>query len=113
MKKPQPKPTPKKRSDPVEIRYFAKKAHENAKEKGFWEGDERNFLEALMLIVSEAGECCEAFRKDKQDKIGEELADIMIRVADLSEGLGIDIQDEITKKMEFNRTRPYKHNRKC
>jgi len=96
----------------MEIKEFAKKSHENAKEKGFWD-DDRDFLHTLMLVVSEAGECCDAYRKDQKDKIGEELADIMIRVADLAEANGIDIQDEIIRKMEFNKTRPYKHNRIC
>jgi NTP pyrophosphatase (non-canonical NTP hydrolase) len=40
-----------------------KKAHEMAKEKGFWE-TERNVSELLMLIVSELAEALEALRKD-------------------------------------------------
>jgi NTP pyrophosphatase (non-canonical NTP hydrolase) len=40
-----------------------KKAHEVAKEKGFWE-TERNVTEILMLVVSELAEALEALRKD-------------------------------------------------
>lgn len=40
------------------------KAHENAKAKGFYEG-EFNFGEKLMLISSELGEALEADRKDE------------------------------------------------
>ena len=40
-----------------------KKAHEVAKEKGFWE-TERNVPEILMLVVSELAEALEALRKD-------------------------------------------------
>jgi NTP pyrophosphatase (non-canonical NTP hydrolase) len=40
-----------------------KKAHEMAKEKGFWE-TERNVPEALLLIISEVSEATEALRKD-------------------------------------------------
>jgi NTP pyrophosphatase (non-canonical NTP hydrolase) len=39
-------------------------AHEMAKSKGFWEGEERNKSELLMLIVSELAEALEALRKD-------------------------------------------------
>jgi NTP pyrophosphatase (non-canonical NTP hydrolase) len=91
------------------MKELAEEIHETAVEKGFWEGGSRNFLEALMLIVSEAAEACEAYRKQQNDKIPDELADIMIRTMDLAEGFGIDIQDAVVKKMEFNRTRPYKH----
>ncbi|MEM7819829.1 MAG: MazG nucleotide pyrophosphohydrolase domain-containing protein [Candidatus Aenigmatarchaeota archaeon] len=96
----------------MELKDMIKEIHKNAKEKGFWDG-KRNFLEALMLIVSEAGECCEAYRKDDWDNVKEELADIVIRTLDLAEGFNIDIENEILKKMEYNKTRPYKHNKKC
>jgi NTP pyrophosphatase (non-canonical NTP hydrolase) len=96
----------------MEIREAAKEMHRNAREKGFWD-KERNFNEALMLIVSEAGECCEAYRKNDWGEVGEELADIVIRVFDLAEGFNIDIEKEINKKMEYNKTRPYMHNKKC
>jgi NTP pyrophosphatase (non-canonical NTP hydrolase) len=39
-------------------------AHEMAKSKGFWEGEERNKSELLMLVVSELAEALEALRKD-------------------------------------------------
>lgn len=39
------------------------KAHQVAKDKGFWE-EERNKPEMLMLIVSELAEALEALRKD-------------------------------------------------
>ena len=39
-------------------------AHAMAKSKGFWDGEERNKPELLMLIVSELAEALEALRKD-------------------------------------------------
>jgi NTP pyrophosphatase (non-canonical NTP hydrolase) len=39
-------------------------AHEMAKSKGFWDGEERNKSELLMLVVSELAEALEALRKD-------------------------------------------------
>ncbi len=95
----------------MDLKDLAEKAHANAREKGFWEG-KKNFLEGLMLVTSELGEATEAFRKDDWDNVKEELADVMIRVMDLSEGFGINIEEEVIKKIEFNRTRPYKHNKK-
>lgn len=91
------------------MKELAKEIHSTAKEKGFWEGGSRNFLEALMLIVSEAGECCDAYRKQQKEKMAEELADIIIRTLDLAEGFDIDIEKEVLQKMEYNKTRPYKH----
>lgn len=38
-----------------------------------------------------------------------ELADIVIRVMDTAEALGIDLESEIKRKDAFNRTRPYRH----
>jgi hypothetical protein len=41
-----------------------------------------------------------------------ELADIIIRVLDLAEGFGIDMEDAIRRKMEYNKTRERKHGKK-
>lgn len=84
-------------------------AHADAKAKGFWD-EPRNTGELLMLIVSECGEALEAHRKGKRaeleefnrhemlhgpevnklnfevlvkDTFEDELADIVIRIADL------------------------------
>jgi NTP pyrophosphatase (non-canonical NTP hydrolase) len=42
-----------------------------------------------------------------------ELADIVIRVMDLAERHGIDLQKDIEEKMLFNETRPYRHGGKA
>ena len=97
----------------MNIKEVAEKIHENAKNKGFWE-KEPNFMEKLMLIVTEVGECADAYREDDKENIKEELADIVIRVFDTAEGYGINIEEEILKKMKINEKRPYKHgNKKC
>lgn len=88
------------------INELIEKAHAQAKEKGFWD-QERNTGELLMLIVSECGEALEAHRKGRvwglaefdqrpdsmtfdekfqaciKDGFADELADIVIRIADL------------------------------
>lgn len=91
-----------------------KTAHEHAKAGGWWD-TERNAGELLMLIVSECGEALEAHRKGKfavltaldlthpgvaeqneafklyvKDTFEDELADIVIRLADLCGGFDVE-----------------------
>lgn len=71
-----------------------KKAHQVAKDKGFWE-TERNVPEMLMLVVSELAEALEALRKDH-------YADKAV-VKDLLQDLELDRTDEefVIKAIEF------------
>ncbi len=92
----------------MEIKEIAEEIHENFKKKGFWD-DTRPIPETLMLITTEVSEAMAAFRAKDQDNFREELADIVIRVFDAAEGYGIDIENEIIKKHEFNKSRPHKH----
>lgn len=88
-------------------------AHENAVKHGFWDKPHPKEIinSKLMLIVSELGEACEALRHGDDALFAEELADTVIRIADLCGALHIDLESAITQKMEFNRTRPPKHNK--
>lgn len=63
----------------------------------------------LALIHSEASEALEAFRKNDPINFAEELADVLIRVLDCAEGLGIDMDEEVERKLEKNRQRSYRH----
>ena len=94
------------------IKQWCELCHSIAKEKGFWE-KERNIGEALMLIVTELAEAMEGYRHQDQANFKEELADTFIRLFDLCGGLGIDIEAEIKKKAEKNKSRPYKHGKIC
>ena len=94
------------------LKEWGQTCHAIAKEKGFWD-KERNVGEALMLIVTELAEAMEAHRKQDDANFREELADTFIRLFDLCEGLGVDIQSEIIKKSETNKSRPYKHGKVC
>jgi NTP pyrophosphatase (non-canonical NTP hydrolase) len=101
--------------------------HYLAREKGFWvEGEERNVPEMLALIHSEISEALEEYRKGsdteevyyrdtdgKPEGFGVELADAVIRILDLAEGLQINLADRIREKLEFNRTRPHRHGKVC
>lgn len=66
----------------------------------------------LMLIVSEVAEAMEGHRKGLQDDklphrpmIEVELADAMIRIADLAGALGLDLGGAIAEKLAFNAQR--------
>ncbi len=61
----------------------------------------------FCLLYGEVGEAYDAYRK-KKDDLGSELADIAIYLLGLSEILGIDLESEITNKMEINKKRVYK-----
>ncbi len=91
---------------------FTESCHKVAREKGFWD-EERNIGEALMLIVTEVSEAMEAHRIKDEENFREELADTFIRLFDLCGGLGIDIEEEILKKTQANKKRPYKHGKIC
>ena len=38
-----------------------------------------------------------------------ELADVVIRIMDICQYYGINLEEEILKKHNFNKTRPFKH----
>ena len=72
----------------------------------------RNVGELLMLIVSEVAEAMEGHRKDLMDDhlphrkmLEVELADAIIRILDLSEGLSLDIGGAVMEKIQYNATR--------
>jgi len=63
-------------------------------------------LEALALVASEVGEAINECRNEKPtDNLGEELADIILRVLDISHWHGIDIEKKIIEKMDKNECR--------
>lgn len=97
--------------------------HANAIKKGFWseksgEDQVNQILAKMMLIDTEVSELADAYVKQKGgDEILKEAADIMIRLLDLISAMnhyGIvkgRLSEVMSEKIEFNRTRPPKHNR--
>jgi len=66
----------------------------------------KTVLEALALIASEVGEAVNECRGEvPTSEFGTELADIVLRVADLAHWQGINLADVIALKMERNEKR--------
>ena len=90
-----------------------REAGETAASKGFHQGrlhDDAEVPRLLCLIHSEISEAMEAHRNDEGlERIAEELADVMIRVADLAYWLNLPLARAIDEKLEKNRNRDWKH----
>lgn len=52
------------------------------------------------------------YRGSKPEGVAVELADAVIRIADLCGYLGIDLDAVISEKMAYNETRPFKHGKR-
>jgi NTP pyrophosphatase (non-canonical NTP hydrolase) len=95
-------------------------AYTNAVAHG-WHDEPRSFFEELMLLVTEIAEAGEEYRSHrglneiyyradgKPEGIPVELADLMIRLGDLAGAHSIDLAHALEIKMDFNRTREWRH----
>jgi NTP pyrophosphatase (non-canonical NTP hydrolase) len=59
------------------------------------------------LLTAEIGEAFTAWRKDLPD-FGEELADVFLYLTGLAEMTGIDLADEVERKLAINAGRVYR-----
>lgn len=105
---------------PDAIKAIAHQAHDNAVAKGFWDPPPSTPT-LIALMHSELSEALEADRKGNPasekipdfSSVEEELADLVIRVLDMSAAQGLRLGEAILAKMEYNRGRPHRHGGKA
>jgi len=88
----------------VDLNKLQKEIYQNKVDKGF---NVTDVNKEFCLTYGEIAEAYDAWRK-KKDDLGEELADVTIYLLGLSEILGINLEDEIQKKVLKNAKRQYK-----
>ena len=74
-----------------------------------WYDVPRDFSTDIALLHSEVSEAFEAWRKDDPHHVGEELADIFIRLIDTCDRSGINLAQAYFAKRRKNKTRSYRH----
>lgn len=88
----------------MELSKVQKRVIENKINHGF---NITDICKEFCLLYGEVGEAYEAYRK-KKGNLGEELADVAIYLMGIAELLNIDLESEISKKLEINEKRKYK-----
>lgn len=93
--------------------------YETAVNHGWYDKDapEFNDGEKIALMHSELSEALDALRHGDPPSdhipefsgVEEELADVIIRIADYARHKGLDVAGAIVAKVAFNVDRPYKH----
>jgi len=110
----------------ITIQNLISESNKTAKSKGWWDDENRNIGELLALIHSEVSEALESYRITGKDELSKtwlsksgkpegfviELADVFIRIADLCGEFNLDLDQALKTKLEYNKTRPYRHGNK-
>ncbi len=110
------------RGYPKTIKQWSSMVHELAKEKGWWPGwpekRERSQTELLALAICELSEGIEEIRSGKDTYyevegkpcgLQTEVADCIIRLLDMCQAEGWDIEEVMRKKHQFNKSRSARH----
>ncbi len=93
----------------VDLNKLQQEIYQNKVNKGFNVSDNKeNIYRQFCLIQGELSEAFEAYNKNLNN-LGEELADVCIYILGLSQIKGINLEEEILKKIEVNKKRKYKN----
>ena len=88
----------------LDLKKLQKEIYQNKLNKGF---NVTDVNKEFCLTYGEVAEAYEAWRK-KKDDLGKELADVAIYLLGISEIVGIDLEEEIQRKVYKNAKREYK-----
>ena len=114
-------------ADSLTISELITQAHATAVDKGWWDEEyekDQNFGSHMILAVGELSEAYEEYRNNrglceiyykevdglmKPEGIPVEIADAIIRLADVVGKYDIPLLRAIEEKLAFNKTRSYRH----
>jgi len=87
----------------VDLQKLQKQVYANKLAKGF---NVTDIYMEFCYTYGELNEAREAYLK-KKDNVGEELADVVVYLLGLAEILGINLEEELLKKIAINEKRQY------
>lgn len=97
------------------VRYFMNRIHNIAMHNGHWDSPV-DITKSLCWIHSEVSEAFDAWQHGSKPStripfstLEEELADVFIIMADACQANGFDLARAIVAKIDYNRTREYRH----
>ncbi|EGC79549.1 hypothetical protein G6Z84_02060 [Lactobacillus iners] len=93
----------------LDTKKLQKEIIQNKKEHGF---NTTDIKFELLLLYGEVNELFQAWLKDDDQNIGEELADVAIFLLGIAEILDKDLGVEIIEKMKVNKNRIYRNGKK-